>query len=479
MSRRPHLFTPAALLLLAWGVFAFGAVYTWAHAPLLTFALAVSALGFTAARGTSEGGLRAYRPLAVCLGLLAAATALQVVPLPPETVAAIAPARDDADYRALRAQHTMREFEAAAAALPPRTLSIAPSRTMLGLGFVACLGGLLLGASKGFTALRPTTFLRGVIVIGVLAAFAELVQLTLSGEARSLVYGVFPPINRFQPAAPFMNRNHTAGFLVMAAAAAMGYLASCVTVGWRRVKPEWRERMLWFASREGSESMLVAFAIMVMTTGVIATQSRSGFLALGLAFSLFGFVVLRRQWSRAIKAIVLVAAMLAISGAVAFAGLDGIGKRLAAISMDDPGERSVIWQSALLQARDFPLTGTGLNTFGVASLHYQDQVAGHLTTRDIEAHNDYLQLASEGGLLLGIPALAAILSLVVLIRRRFKEGRDDTRIYWIRVGAVIALVAIACQALVEFTLQMPGAATMFVLLAAVAMHRPRGAAEAE
>lgn len=471
MARRPHLFTPAALLLLAWGVFTFGAVYTWAHAPLLIFALAVSALGFLAARGAGEAALRSYRPLAFCLGLLLAGIAAQIVPLPPSVITSVTPARDDADYRLLHAQRTMRAVDPMTPSEPPRTLSVEPSRTRLGLAFAAGLSILLLGAARGFTAVRPTTFLRGVIVIGVLAALAELVQLTLRGQASLLVYGFFHPINTFQPAAPFMNRNHTAGFLVMTTAAAMGYLASCVAVGWRRVKPEWRERMLWFSSREGSESILVAFAIMVMATGVIATQSRSGFLTLALAFLLFGFVVARRQWSRGARTIVLVAAVLAITGAAGFAGLDGIMKRLAAITMDDPAGRSAIWQSALAQARDFPLTGTGLNTFGVASRHYQDP-ARRLVMSDIEAHNDYLQLASEGGLLLGIPALAAILSLGVLIRRRFTEGRDDARLYWVRVGTAIALVATACQALVEFTLQMPGAATMFVLLAAVAVHRP-------
>jgi O-antigen ligase len=471
MSRRPHLFTAAALLLLAWGVFTFGAVYTWAHASLLTFAVAVSALGFLAARGSAEKPLRAWRPLAVCLALLLVAASLQVIPLPASAITALAPARDDVDYRTLYAQRTLREIDATAAAQPPRTLSLEPARTRLGLAFIACLGALLLGAASGFTAVRPTTFLRGVIVLGVLAAFATLVQLTLTGQAAGRVYGMFPPMNTFQPAAPLMNPNHTAGVLVMAAAAAMGYLASCVAVGWRRVKPEWRERMLWFASRDGAESMLVAFAVMVMATGVIATQSRSGVLTLIIALALFVYVVVRRQSSRAATLVVLVGSLVVMTGAASLAGLDGITRRFASMSTADPTGRSAIWQSALSQARDFPLTGTGLNTFGVASLHYQDP-SGRAVSANLEAHNDYLQIAAEGGLLLGIPALAAILSLATLIRRRFTERRDDARIYWVRVGAVIALAAIACQALVDFTLQMPGAATMFVLLAAVAVHRP-------
>lgn len=471
MRRRSGLFVVGALLLLSWGVFAFGGVYTWAHAPLLTFSLSVSALGFLAGRGSSDSALRPYRPLALCLSALLGAALLQCVPLPPEVVTAVSPARDDADYPKLFAQRTLRQYDPQAPQQPPRTLSVEPSRTALGLAFIAGFGLLLLGAANGFSAFRPTMFVRGVIVVGVLTALADLVQLSLSGEARSFVYGFFPPINSFAPAAPFLNRNHTAGVLVMTAAVTLGYLASSVLAGWQRVKPEWRERLLWFGTRDGSESLLVAFAFMVIGTGVIATQSRSGVLTLGMTLLLFAYVVVRRQGSRAGKAIVLVATVLAGVLAMNQGGIEGVLKRFGALERQDPFDRTVIWQSARRQARAFPLTGTGLNTFGVASLHYQPADERRREV-DVEAHNDYLQLGSEGGLLLGVPAIASIASLVVLIRRRFREGRDDWRIYWLRVGAVIGLVAVASQSAVEFTLQMPGAATLAVFLAAIAIHRP-------
>lgn len=472
MPSRTHLFVPAALLLVAWGVFAFGGVYTWAHVPLLLFAAAVATLGILAARRAGAPALAPYRPLALSLALLLSAAVIQVIPLPAATITSISPARDDADYPKLLAERTLREYDASAPLEPPRRLSVEPSRTWLGIAFVAGLGLLLLGAASGFGTLRPTSFVRGAIIIGVLAAFAELVQLSLTGDAGRLAYGFFPPFNRFEPSAPFMNRNHTAGFLVMTLALALGYLGSTVAIGWRRVKPEWRERVLWFASREGSESMLVAFAVMVMATAIIATRSRSGVLMLTIALLTFAYLILSRQGSRAGKAIVLVAATIAIASAANLGGIGGVLDRFAKVTFEDPTNREPIWASARAQMRAFPITGTGLNTFNVASLHYQDLVTGRtLTSRDVEAHNDYLQLAAEGGLLLGIPAALAVISLVLLIRRRFTEGRDDTRLYWLRTGAVIGLVCLAGQALVEFTLQMPGAATLFVLLAAIAIHQ--------
>ena len=48
--KTPHLFPAAAVMLLAWGAFAFGSEFTWAYAPLLVFSIAVAVLGILARR---------------------------------------------------------------------------------------------------------------------------------------------------------------------------------------------------------------------------------------------------------------------------------------------------------------------------------------------------------------------------------------------------------------------------------------------
>ena len=73
-----------------------------------------------------------------------------------------------------------------------------------------------------------------------------------------------------------------------------------------------------------------------------------------------------------------------------------------------------------------------------------------------------------------LPA-AASLTLVLFadgIRRRFSSGQDDPATSWIRFGAATAVAAIALQSVVEFSLQMPGNAVAFVVVAAIALHRP-------
>ena len=95
-----------------------------------------------------------------------------------------------------------------------------------------------------------------------------------------------------------------------------------------------------------------------------------------------------------------------------------------------------------------------------------------------EAHSDYLQLAAEGGALLAGAAALLLVLFANEVRRRFRESAAGSRDYWIRVGAVTGLVSIGLQEAVEFSLQMPANAALFVVLCAVALHRPADIHEA-
>jgi O-antigen ligase len=126
-----------------------------------------------------------------------------------------------------------------------------------------------------------------------------------------------------------------------------------------------------------------------------------------------------------------------------------------------------IWQQTATVIRDLPLTGTGLNTYGLVMAFYQTIPGeGHLSA----AHNDYLQLAAEGGWLLGLPIVLAVVCFVREVRRRFEQEPHGSG-YWIRVGACVGLIAIAVQSAADFSLQMPANAALFAVLAGMALHQ--------
>jgi len=143
---------------------------------------------------------------------------------------------------------------------------------------------------------------------------------------------------------------------------------------------------------------------------------------------------------------------------------DAIAARFAEPGARDLSGRFPIWADTVRIIRDFPLAGTGLNTYGIATLFYQTTLPeAHLR----EAHNEYLQLAAEGGLLVCIPVIVAIVIFAREVRRRFDVNEGS--VYWIRAGAVTGILAIALQSAGEFSLQMPGNAALFAVLCAMAI----------
>jgi O-antigen ligase len=119
--------------------------------------------------------------------------------------------------------------------------------------------------------------------------------------------------------------------------------------------------------------------------------------------------------------------------------------------------------------------GTGLNTYWAAALFYQQH---DLSFFFGQAHNDYLQLAAEGGLLVTIPAIVCLIVFVRDVRRSLNSSRGETS-WWLRAGAVVSLIAVGLQETVDFSLQMPGNAVLFAAVCAVALHAPASDAETE
>jgi O-antigen ligase len=235
------------------------------------------------------------------------------------------------------------------------------------------------------------------------------------------------------------------------------------------IKPGLRSRLVWLASPDATSTMVLAFAIVVMATSLVLTFSRSGILGLMAAAIVVAFVVIRRQSTGMRRTVAAAYVMSIVVVSLAWGGLDLIINRFAATGAGDMDRRIGAWFDAWHIFQRFPVAGTGLNTYGIATLFYQTI---NLTHHYDQAHNDYLQLAAEGGVLLLVPAVAALVTFCVAVRSRFAATSPQSTDYWIRIGAVAGLVAIGLQELGEFSLQMPGNAVMFCVLAAIVLRAP-------
>jgi hypothetical protein len=471
----PAYFPILIVAVLAWGVFAFGAVYDWAYTPLFWAAAVVGALGWIAP-GSREKP-RVPWAVVAAVAIVVAAVGLQLFPLTPGQLSKISPAADrflvryDLGYASIKSA-----LNAAPAPGYRHPLSIDPSGTLVGLAGLTALALLLVGTVRGLGARSLRALAGGLVTLGAAVALVGIVQSGLylhDPHKTGLVYGFWKPTFGTDPFGPFVNRNHFAGWMLLALPVAIGYFSALVDRGMRGVKPVLRERVLWFSSPDASRVVLVGLAIVVMGLSLVLTFSRSGISGFLLAVGISAWVVVRRHRQRSKRAVTLAYLALLVVLTVSWVGFDALVRRFADAEDTQLGGRLPIWSDTVKVVRDFPWTGTGLNTYGASMLLYQEH---NLETHNAEAHNDYLQIAAEGGVLLGIPAAWLLFVLIREIRRRFRERTDDTMEYWLRVGATTGLAAIALQETVEFSLQMPGIAALFAVVAAIAILPGRGEA---
>jgi putative inorganic carbon (HCO3(-)) transporter len=435
---------------IAWGAFAFGAVYPWGYYPL---AMAAAAVGLTGL--LVRPSLRRVVPpyLSAAVVLFIACGALQLVPLPAPLVDRVSP----------EASRVQAQYLLGASTGSSRQLSISPSDSRRGLTLFAAMALLAIGASSLVAITGASRICAAITVIGSALAITGIVQKAMYNGK---LLGFWTTLQGGTPYGPFVNRNHFAGWMLMAVPLSAGLLCAMLSRHMHGVTRSRRDWLLWLSSPGASLIILLAAGVALMGLSIVLALSRSGITSAACAM-VVAMVAARRAYPRAQALAVIATLTLVTVLIVSWAGVDQIVERFSALDLHDLNGRLWPWRDALGLASRYPLSGTGLNTYGVAMLFYQ---RFNLVEHYSAAHNDYLQLLAEGGVLLTVPAVVATGLLVAFIRKRFKEETSRST-FWIRAGATMALLAIAIQELVDFSLQIPGNAFLFAIVCAIAIHQ--------
>jgi O-antigen ligase len=452
-SRISRLSVYGCAFLVAAGVVPLGSVHDWALLPLMG---CVAAFGIVLL--ASQPNLQRMPGIWI-FAPIPAAMLLQVLPLPKEILALTGNGLEE----------FLRRYDLSFAANTRafRSLSIAPELTLravtIGVVLLLLVGGCSVQLSRCVRLCRGIAAAVTVVALSI-ALFALVQKATFNGK----IYWFWEsqigvPHNYY---GPFVNRNHFAGWMMLASAVTAGLMIGQIQASGRRVKAGWRNRVLWLSSREASQLLLTCAVLLVMLVSIMWSLSRSGMAATGLVIGILGFAALRRLGSTSRKLVAAGAMLLVLLAAVTWRGTDTLADWYGRTQTFQ--WRVDLWRDTLPALRDFWLVGSGINTYGTLMLLYPQT---DKTVHAMQAHNDYLQLAVEGGLLVGIPVLITVGLLARTIRRRLAQPQDEmTR--WIRMGAVAGLCGMALQETVEFSLQIPGVALLFAVLLAIAIHEP-------
>jgi O-antigen ligase len=344
---------------------------------------------------------------------------------------------------------------------PARTLSLDPYATRLVIVQVASLF-VYFAATLIFTdtSRRLRTLVRTITIFGFLLAMFGLMQSLTSDGTR--VYW-FRQLTESTAFGPFINRHHFAGYMELAIAIPLG--------------------LLFTGAVERHKRLLYSFAAMLMGVALLMTNSRGGAISLGAeilflavvgttARSRHGQRLPRRERARAAMvraglAFLLIVAL--IGGALAFGGADIFTRLLGTPTASDPTTgRAHFWSVALNVIKAYPITGSGLGSFGVIYTRYDSRNG---LFRLEQAHNDYLQTLSDGGIIGGALGLWFIW---ILFRRGFarRETHDRFR-RGVITGALAGCFAVLVHSFFDFTLHTTANALLFLILAALATQDSR------
>lgn len=452
------------IALLVWGVLSFGAVYPWGYWPLAigAAALGVWTIGLTDAL---RGGRS--RTLAIALFAIAVAIAMQATPLPYTWFKTLSPAGD----------RLLEQLTVGWTVDPPawQPLTIDPDATLTALARFVALALLLIGLMRAVAFMPLRWIVSQLMTFGAVLGVFGIAQRAVSGGTNFLIYGFWRPGGPATSFGPFVNRNHFAGWMILTVPLAVSLAVAEMRASDGPARRDRRGWLQWLATPDANRFVYCGTAILIMVTSVVLSGSRSGMAGLVIAF--VAFIALTggqaRKGAPAPRLLLVVGMTAVLAAAVVWAGASRTAARFDQAGVEF-ADRLAVWRDTATVIRDFPITGTGTGSFGSAMLVYQ--TSGRHSIYE-QAHNEYLQILAEGGLLVAIPVLVAVGVMLTTVRRRLAEDdRGETR--WLRAGAIASLAGIAAQSMVEFSLQIPGNAAMCVFVLAVTLHRSTSHAHA-
>ena len=149
----------------------------------------------------------------------------------------------------------------------------------------------------------------------------------------------------------------------------------------------------------------------------------------------------------------------------ALIGLDAVISRFFAVS-EGFKSRWEIWVNTLQIIKDFPLMGSGLGTFTQVFPAYR---SFHIEGLVTHAENDFLQLASEAGLVgMGLLTIAFLFLFYRVFSGIRKLSPEDSRRY-IGIGGLVGILALLIHSNVERNIQVPANAFLFTLILALVL----------
>lgn len=243
-------------------------------------------------------------------------------------------------------------------------------------------------------------------------------------------------------ASTFVNHNHLAGYLELVIPLALAIIMA-------------KSRLSLLART------FTMVSVAVMAGAIILSQSRGGWMGLGLSLGLMVSIAFKRNSGNKKYIALVVIALVLLTGLLYFGG-ERILTRIDIPGAGSNGDASLgirhkIWQGGYSLVSHDPVTGTGIGTFAHAFPRYGPE---GLKVQANFAHNDYLQMASEMGLLAPFVMLWIFCSFIISAIKQ--KGFNPYSI-----GCAMGVMSLAIHGLVDFNFHIPSNMILFAIWCAI------------
>lgn len=325
----------------------------------------------------------------------------------------------------------------------PQTISAAPFETQLtALHYLSLAIFFSISLVYLNSAARLSKLVNVIAIFGFAFAFFAILQSFLSPGK---IYGIYERFGA-SPFGSFVSRHNFAAFMEMTLSLPLG--------------------LLFVGAVKKDKKLLYITAITLMGVALLLSGSRGGFVAMLAEIVLLIFVTTRSKGAKNIALKVALALVLmgaVVVGAISVGGESSL-TRIAetAASKDVTTDRTHIWGITLkVIAHNMPL-GAGLGAFGQAYTQFDD-FSG--LERVEQAHNDYLQVLADAGLVGAVIGGLFLFWLFQTGRRNIKTTNTFRR--GIAVGSLAGIFAILVHSMFDFVVHTTAISLMFLLLLAL------------
>jgi O-antigen ligase len=336
-----------------------------------------------------------------------------------------------------------------------RTISVEPFWTqMFAFHFLALF--FYFAASLTFldsaSRLRKMTLL--ITIFGFAFAFFAILQAVLSPTK---IYGIYE-VEYAKPFGSFVNRHNFAAFTEMAIAIPLG--------------------LIFTGAIPRDKRLLYLTAVGLMGVALILSGSRGGLVSL---IAMVVFTLILANWNRRSERIglkigltVLLVGVL-IAGAILIGGESSLTRFAeTAVSNDITTNRTYIWGVTLEVIKNNLPFGAGIGAFAAAYTPY-DTMNG--IERVEQAHNDYLQILADAGI---VGLILAGFFVYQLFRTGFESVKTGNLFRrGVAVGAFAGCFAILVHSIFDFVLHTTAITVMFLTLVSMLVASGRNFADDE